>query len=169
MFRRGKEVPEENRRAKKPQAFDAILVVLRTLFMTIKELNSALVISKKLFRLKSKLSDLRLTGQTRTKVMRDTPVQGGEWADPGQITLELSQLIEELQGELILCQEKISGEIAKADLSDEERAALMHRYVKCRSWRQTAYLMGYSLSRVFDYHASALKKFGADRSPRDLK
>jgi len=131
--------------------------------VTNEELNAALVISKKIYRLQCKLDDLRATGGVGA-TGNSTPVQGGQGADPGQLAAELSQEIACLQRQLAVEQTIIGRYIEKLPLSELENKVMILRYVKCRDWKNIAFSIGYSQSRMFDFHVSAMSKFGVNRS-----
>lgn len=125
--------------------------------MTSEELNAALVISKKIYRLQCKLDDLRATGGVGA-TGNSTPVQGGQGADPGQLALELSQEIASLKNQLIVEQTVIRRYIEKLPLSEEEQKLMRLRYVDCRQWKTIEVSLGYSRSRVFQLHSAIVEK-----------
>lgn len=136
--------------------------------MTYDELNAALSLQRKIDRLQARLDDLRQSGGI-THHSDNSPVMGGDSVFAGQIASELEEQINALKKDLEEEKVIIRRYIDKLDLDDIERKLMILRYVDCWPWDSVKKGIGYSLSRTYHYHSSALEKTGADRSSQDLK
>lgn len=125
--------------------------------MDINELNSALVLSRKIDRLQARLDDLRQTGGVGG-IGNNTPVQGGSGVFVGQVVAELAQEIEELKSKLVIEKEIIRRELAKIQLEDVEYRVIELRYVDGWMFKHIQNRVGYSKSQTFRVHETALQK-----------
>ncbi len=130
--------------------------------MTSIELEAAIILSKRLYRLKGKLEDLKLTGGIGS-AYGNTPVQGGGCVSPVQLAAELEIDIISLERQLEIEQEIIRRYLEKLPYDEVSRKLMLLRYVRCYEFKDIRERLGYSDRRVYQIHAEA-KKIAVDCS-----
>ena len=122
--------------------------------MTIEELNAALVIKKKINRLKGDLEDKR----TSCGKIPEIRVQGKSGTSAAQLAAELSEEITVLEKKLEIEQEIIRRQLEKVDLDETERKLMVLRYVRCYQWEDIKTVLCYTVRWMFTIHEGARNK-----------
>lgn len=135
--------------------------------LTYKELKAALDLQERIDRLAEQMEKNEAVGGLKA-ARGSAPVQGGNSVSSTQTAAEIPEEIRELEGRLRIEQAIIHRCLEKMPFTELERKLMILRYVECKPWKDVADRIGYGPSRTYDYHKSALKKFGVHRSSSDL-